>query len=740
MRRWINFVLRIGLRVLHRLWRLLPQKIKSILRPSARKLRSKIGGAKGSPYKKVLEETHSLVRIIPPLPKFVVEPAPVQPSDFPEVSVIVTAHNDGAFLDTCLWSIRRQDILNWECIVVDDASVDDSIEIALKHAEGDRRFRVIRRDRNVGLAVARNTGIDSARGEFLTFLDGDDFMFPNTLGTRIEAAKDGNPLTAGSWCDWNVVSEPSGLGFLPSTPGKSFTTIDYLTGGGENQVISTSPLVRRDVVKSLDGYDNSFRTAEDFDFNTRLFRNGYRLKFSKVVGVAYRQKRSSMVSGDPHGHAQNAMKVYSYMKNPMCEESICVSAPAPYRLPPLGIPSEVKRIERLVSFLTFAVLLNDEEQIKKTSELFPPGLIGASSFLLDVDGRIDVALRRHQTRTTRLSRQDGDRIKEKVKELIAVRGRESDGTREESSHRGEINQERLERLKESHSRIRGSIPMSAAGVNWDVLLVAKSADAVRELLLVGRELVEAGKKVAMLDNGDAVARRAMLAEGVHRVAVPVSDPKLLISSTGSAGGVDPYKHMVIACEPTVQPPLADAKIDVAHVRGAWEVEQFEGLKEVKIVGWHSRLDRLRTALSPIDGQGKTVRGEDILVLAAGATSGLEKSDLEEALPGNSLLFTPEFMAVSGITVGLDEIRLIAPALKAVVCVGPNIPAEPLAYGIPIFVISEELKKDTTGIIYCKLETLSQMVDAIGPLTVPEPLDVDPLSLHVEAALHLLDEQ
>ena len=680
------------------------------------------------------------MRIVPAIPRFIVEPAPIHPLDLPEVSVIVTAHNDGAFLDACLWSIRRQDILNWECIVVDDASVDNSIEIALKHAEEDRRFRVIRRDRNVGLAVARNTGIDGARGEFLAFLDGDDFMFPDTLGARIKAAKDGNPLTAGSWCDWNSISEPTGLEHSPAPAGKSFTTIDYLTGGGENQVISTSPLVRRDVVKLLDGYDNSFRTAEDFDFNTRLFRNGYRLKFARVTGVAYRQKRSSMISGDPYGHAQNAMKVYSYMNNPMCEESICVSAPAPYRSPPLGIPSEIKRIERLVSFLTFAVLLNDEEQIKKTLELFPPGLIGASSFLLDVDGRIEVALRRHQNRTIGLSRKEEDRIKEKVKELVAERGRKNDEIAEENPHHGKVNQRRLEKLRESHSRIRGPIPMSAAVSNWDVLLVAKSPDAARELLLVGRELVEAGKKVAMLDSGEADDRRAMLAEGVHRVTAPVSNPTLLISSDGSTADTTPYRHMVIACEPTLQPPLAGVKTDIAHLRGTWEVQQFEGIEKVEIVGWHSRLDRIRTTLAPVDGQGKTIRGEDILVLAAGSTRGLEKEDLERALPGRSLLFSPEFMADSGITVNLKELRLIAPALKAVVCIGPDIPAEPLAYGTPIVVIPGEEAEGTTGITYCELEALDQMMNVIEPTSVPSSLDdADPLSAHVEVALGLLEK-
>ena len=104
-----------------------------------------------------------------------------------------------SFLNSCLASIRQQSFKNWECIIIDDASVDDSLEIARLHSKEDARILVTRRDQNVGLSEARNTGIVLARGEYITFLDGDDFMFPDTLGIRYEKACDPDPLIAGSW-------------------------------------------------------------------------------------------------------------------------------------------------------------------------------------------------------------------------------------------------------------------------------------------------------------------------------------------------------------------------------------------------------------------------------------------------------------------------------------------------------------------------------------------------------------
>lgn len=97
-------------------------------------------------------------------------PAPSEPG-VPEVSVVVPAHDDGLYLDTCLASVHRQNFGAWECIVVDDASVDDTLAVALRWAGRDDRFRIVRHDRNLGLAATRNTAVARARGRYVTLLD-----------------------------------------------------------------------------------------------------------------------------------------------------------------------------------------------------------------------------------------------------------------------------------------------------------------------------------------------------------------------------------------------------------------------------------------------------------------------------------------------------------------------------------------------------------------------------------------
>ncbi|MGI6216845.1 MAG: glycosyltransferase family 2 protein [Coriobacteriales bacterium] len=99
----------------------------------------------------------------------------------PRVSVIVPAYNAEDYIGECLASVLMQDLSDFELIVVDDGSTDSTKEIAEAFAANDPRVKVISQE-NSFAGVARNNGMDSASGEFLYFLDADDFIQPDLLG------------------------------------------------------------------------------------------------------------------------------------------------------------------------------------------------------------------------------------------------------------------------------------------------------------------------------------------------------------------------------------------------------------------------------------------------------------------------------------------------------------------------------------------------------------------------------
>lgn len=98
----------------------------------------------------------------------------------PIISIIVPSYNVELYISRCLESIKNQSFSNFEVIVVDDGSQDNSPKIAQKIAESDMRFRVICQDNN-GQGAARNRGIELAQGDYLSFVDSDDWVHKDYL-------------------------------------------------------------------------------------------------------------------------------------------------------------------------------------------------------------------------------------------------------------------------------------------------------------------------------------------------------------------------------------------------------------------------------------------------------------------------------------------------------------------------------------------------------------------------------
>lgn len=99
----------------------------------------------------------------------------------PEISIIIPAYNAEAYLEVCIASVKAQTLTTFEAIIVNDASTDSTPELARRITEGDDRFRVIDLPQNRGLSGARNAGTAEASGEYVTYLDSDDALYPQAL-------------------------------------------------------------------------------------------------------------------------------------------------------------------------------------------------------------------------------------------------------------------------------------------------------------------------------------------------------------------------------------------------------------------------------------------------------------------------------------------------------------------------------------------------------------------------------
>jgi glycosyltransferase involved in cell wall biosynthesis len=109
----------------------------------------------------------------------------------PLISIIIPCYNQGEYLPETLQSLIEQEYENWEALIIDDGSEDNSSEIAEKFLKKDKRFKLLKKE-NGGAGSARNHGLDNCSGKWVQFLDSDDLLHPNKISESISLKNDYN--------------------------------------------------------------------------------------------------------------------------------------------------------------------------------------------------------------------------------------------------------------------------------------------------------------------------------------------------------------------------------------------------------------------------------------------------------------------------------------------------------------------------------------------------------------------
>jgi hypothetical protein len=196
-----------------------------------------------------------------------------------------------------LESVKSQAYENWECIVVDDASTDSSVGTAWEIAGTDERIRVVRHTRNAGLSAARNTGLRLARGEWVTFVDSDDFLTEDSLSDRIRHLIPHVQTADVAGVFGGAVLAPADAVPRDYRRGRTWSRspADFVTSGDHCPFNVHAVLARTSVLLAAGGFDESMlHGAEDWDLWYRVMRNGFRFEPSGLASAIYRQKPTSM--------------------------------------------------------------------------------------------------------------------------------------------------------------------------------------------------------------------------------------------------------------------------------------------------------------------------------------------------------------------------------------------------------------------------------------------------------------
>jgi glycosyltransferase involved in cell wall biosynthesis len=213
------------------------------------------------------------------------------PIDNKLVSVIIPTYNSEKYLAAAIKSVIQQEYINWELIIVDDGSTDNTTALVTEFLT-DKRISYIKTV-NCGVSAARNQGAELAKGDYFCFLDADDFFYPKNLSKKVESLFN-NPTVALVHSDVQMTDET----------GKITQEINSGLAGNDLHLelllwkrcvvpAPSSIMVRKDVFYSVGKWDTEFSTAADQDFFIRVAVK-HKIERINEILTGYRIVNSSM--------------------------------------------------------------------------------------------------------------------------------------------------------------------------------------------------------------------------------------------------------------------------------------------------------------------------------------------------------------------------------------------------------------------------------------------------------------
>ena len=185
----------------------------------------------------------------------------------PKVSVIIPCYNQAAYLPKAVASLQAQTLEYWECIIVDDGSTDNTAEVVSNLALRDERVRLVQK-LNGGSASARDTGLKTAKGQYIQFLDADDTIAPEKLEQQVaQMERDGLDISYTAFCS----EDSQGQHTRPKHPCLSLYRILVYWGLGASVPIH-SFLYRADFIRQHElRFQSDCRYREDWKWHIQCF-------------------------------------------------------------------------------------------------------------------------------------------------------------------------------------------------------------------------------------------------------------------------------------------------------------------------------------------------------------------------------------------------------------------------------------------------------------------------------------
>jgi glycosyltransferase involved in cell wall biosynthesis len=257
----------------------------------------------------------------------------------PMVSIVVPLYNKEKYILQCLLSIANQDFKDWECIIVDDGSTDESIFLVKKFIlQTPGNWKVLSKQ-NGGPSSARNYGIRNSIGQFVAFIDSDDVWLPNKLSRQLEILFNA-PNALMSLTDYVIVEEDCSKIKVVRNSKEPQLLSKWLNMRGFGGLVESTGLVRQSVFMADLFFDENLGTGEGLDFMLRVAQIGdfivvpefltiYRLSEGQLHKNQEMVQRNSRILAQSFSDSEVEFEKVNKLQNAYFELSSLRSLPKP---------------------------------------------------------------------------------------------------------------------------------------------------------------------------------------------------------------------------------------------------------------------------------------------------------------------------------------------------------------------------------------------------------------------------
>ena len=220
-----------------------------------------------------------------------------------DISILMPVYNAEKYLNETIDTIKNQSFSNWELIIVDDGSIDNSKEICTKLMNDDKRIKYIFQE-NLGVSHTRNVALENAQGKYIVFVDSDDLIHEDYLKILINSIeKNNSDISVCNFIERKISNtgkvEDITREFYPKEVMEMSEMKDYIMDFGNSGLLNPlwNKIYKREIIENNNiTFDEKVETGEDFIFNLQYFRKAKKISFIKEKLYYYIRRNNNSIT------------------------------------------------------------------------------------------------------------------------------------------------------------------------------------------------------------------------------------------------------------------------------------------------------------------------------------------------------------------------------------------------------------------------------------------------------------